>query len=473
MHAHAPGSIEVAGLLAALPEGVRGVCRRLGEHGQRAWVVGGSLRDLLLGRPIDDWDIATDARPEQVMQLFRRVVPTGLAHGTVTVLHDGASYEVTTLRGEGAYADGRRPTDVVFLDDIVEDLARRDFTMNAMALDVAAAALVDPFGGREDLASRRLRAVGRPADRFAEDGLRVLRAARFAATLECEIEPDTLAAMATPSSLGTLRRVSAERARDEWLKAMHASRPSVAFRIMEQTRMLDVHCPELRAAVGCEQNRWHAHDVWEHTMRCLDACAPDPVLRTAALLHDVAKPRTRALSPKSNDYTFYNHELLGAEMADAILRRLKFSNEQRVRVVELIRHHLVCYSAEWTDAAVRRWIRRVGPGRIDELCALAVADGRAKGHDAAQESAAIEELLLRVADLQRQGAALSRADLALDGDRLMGELGLAPGRRVGEILGSLLELVTDDPNKNEPEALLAEARALLAKPDAAPPRRDQ
>jgi len=463
MQTRAPSPIDVEGLLAAVPEGVGAVCGRLSDHGRSAWVVGGSLRDLLLGRPVGDWDIATNARPEEVMRAFRRVVPTGLAHGTVTVLHAGSSYEVTTLRGEGAYGDGRRPDEVVFLDDIVEDLARRDFTINAMALDVTGGELVDPFDGRQDLACRLLRAVGRPADRFAEDGLRVLRAARFAATLECEIEAETLAAMATQSSLDTLRRVSVERVREEWLKAMHARRPSVAFQIMQRTRMLDLHCPELRATVGCEQNRWHAHDVWEHTMLCLDACSPDPVLRTAALLHDIAKPRTRAMSPKSQDFTFYNHELVGAQMADTILRRLKFSNEQRARVVELVRHHLVCYSPEWTDGAVRRWLRRVGPERIGELCELAIADSRAKGREAEQSIAAIEELMRRVSDIRRQGAALSRGDLAIDGDVLMRELGLGPSRLVGEILAELLELVTDDPSKNEPERLLDEARALLAR----------
>ena len=466
MQTRAPSSSDVESLLPALPEGVLSVCRRLGEHGHRAWVVGGSVRDLLLGRPVGDWDVATDARPEQVMRVFRRVVPTGMAHGTVTVMLGDEGYEVTTLRGEGAYGDGRHPSEVVFLQDIEEDLARRDFTINAMAIDVAARRLVDPFGGQQDLRDRRLRAVGQPADRFAEDGLRVLRAARFAATLECEIEPGTLAAMAAPSSLDTLRKVSVERVREEWLKAMHAERPSVAFRIMQQTGMLALHCPELGETVGCEQNRWHAHDVWEHTLRCLDACAPDPVLRTAALLHDVAKPRTRALSPKSNDYTFYNHELAGAQMAETILRRLKFSKADRSRVVELVRHHLICYTPQWTDAAVRRWIRRVGTPRVDELFALAIADSQAKGRDAELSIGAIEELRIRVADLQHQGTALSRGDLAIDGEALMRELDLGPSRLVGEVLGALLEIVTDDPSKNQTELLLGEARAWLARRSA-------
>jgi tRNA nucleotidyltransferase (CCA-adding enzyme) len=341
-------------LLSAIPADVLGICQRLRDDGKRGWVVGGCVRDLLRGQPAKDWDVATDARPEEVQRLFRKVIPTGIEHGTVTVLIKGTPYELTTLRGEGAYADGRHPSEVVFLDDIVEDLARRDFTVNAIAIDPVDGKLIDPFGGQRDLEQRIMRAVGEPLQRFTEDGLRILRGARFAATLGCTIEADTLAAMGDARALDTFRRVSAERVHDEWMKAMLAERPSVAFDVMRSTGILEVHCAELLEGVGCEQNRWHAYDVWQHTMAVLDSCHPDPVLRIAALMHDVAKPRTRAMSEKTNDYTFYNHEQVGAEMTDDILRRLRFSNEHRKRVVHLVRHHLICYSSEWSDAAVRR-----------------------------------------------------------------------------------------------------------------------
>ena len=350
---------DLAHLIDRVPEDVLAICRRLREKGKRGWIVGGCVRDLLRGDAPKDWDVATDARPEDVIRFFRKVIPTGVQHGTVTVVLRGVHYEVTTLRGEGAYSDGRRPDKVEFVDDITADLARRDFTINAIALDPVDGHVIDPFGGQVDLAARVVRAVGDPNERFAEDGLRVMRAARFAATLEHELDPATEQAMGTARSADTFKRVSSERVRDEWMKAMRARRPSVAFEIMRRTKLLDVTCPELVATVGCEQNKWHAFDVWGHTMQVLDAMRPDPVLRVAALLHDVGKPTTRVLSDKTQDFTFYDHERVGAGIADKILARLRFSNEERARVVGLVRHHLICYSDDWTDAAVRRWLRRV------------------------------------------------------------------------------------------------------------------
>src|SRR3954469_2215018 len=317
---------DTARLRASIPEDVRQLCVRLAEGGHRAWAVGGCIRDELLAelRGVEtahrnDWDIATSARPEAVMKLFRRVIPTGLKHGTVTVLFDDRAYEVTTLRGETTYSDGRRPDSVFFVDDIKDDLARRDFTINALAYDVLADRLIDPFGGLADLEQKRLRAVGEPAARFAEDGLRVLRAARFVATLELELDPATERAI--EPSLASYRKVSAERIRDEWLKTMKARTPSRAFGVMQKHGILAITAPELIESVGCEQNRYHAYDVWGHALHCLDACPPLPVLRVAGLLHDVGKPRSRAFSDKNQDYTFYDHDRIGAEMADPLLSR--------------------------------------------------------------------------------------------------------------------------------------------------------
>ncbi|HEX6240164.1 MAG TPA: hypothetical protein VFZ61_04705, partial [Polyangiales bacterium] len=210
-----------------IPREVLELCRSLTARGYRAWIVGGCLRDLLLGRGAADWDLATDARPDQVAQVFPRVLPTGIAHGTVTVRHRGQSFEVTTLRGEGAYSDGRRPDSVSFVSDIEEDLSRRDFTVNAIAYEPVTCALFDPFGGQADLSRRLIRAVGAAERRFSEDGLRVLRAARFCASLEFQLDPDTEAAIA--GTLDTFRKVSAERVRDEWMKALRARQPSRAF----------------------------------------------------------------------------------------------------------------------------------------------------------------------------------------------------------------------------------------------------
>lgn len=463
---------DIQHLIDKVPEDVLGICRRLREKGKRGWIVGGCVRDLLRGDAAKDWDIATDARPDEVVGMFRKVIPTGIQHGTVTVVQRGVHYEVTTLRGEGAYTDGRRPDTVEFVDDITADLARRDFTFNAMAIDPVDGHLIDPFEGRKDLDARVLRAVGDPMERFAEDGLRVLRAARFSATLECAIDEGTERAMRAPRSIDTFRKVSQERVRDEWLKAMSARRPSVAFEAMRRTDLLAVTCPELLESVGCTQNKWHAFDVWGHAMACLDACKPNAILRVAALFHDVAKPRTRAFSDKTQDYTFYEHERVGAEIAEPILTRLRFSNEERARVTGLVRHHLICYSPDWSDAAVRRWLRRVTPDLAPDLYELGFADALGKGRECDEDITRIKELRARVEEQLSAGAALSARDLAINGRDLMTELGLKPGRIIGEILERLVELVTDEPEANDRARLLAAARQIkdelsIAAPPAA------
>ncbi len=451
--------------LSAAPQDVLDLCERLRSAGKRAWIVGGCVRDLLLGRPVNDWDVATDARPKELLRIFPRAIPTGIDHGTVTVLAGGASYEVTTLRGDGSYSDGRRPDWVEFVDDITADLARRDFTVNAIAVDPFAGELIDPFGGRLDLKERVLRAVGEPQERFTEDGLRVLRAARFVATLELTLDPATESAIGR--TLDTYRKVAAERVRDEWVKTMKARQPSRAFEVMRRTGILGVTCPELLEGVGMEQNKWHAFDVWRHGMECLDACPGDPVLRIAALLHDVGKPRTRAWSDAAQGYTFYDHDRVGAEIAEPIAARLRFSNEDRARIVALVRHHLFHYSS-WSDSAVRRWIRRVGPERIEDLYVLNTADALAKGRPVEGDLDALAQLKAHVARVLAEGAALSTRDLKIDGRDLMRELGLRPGPIIGRILEALLEAVTNDPGLTEPEALIALARTLADAPPGPP-----
>jgi tRNA nucleotidyltransferase (CCA-adding enzyme) len=449
-----------------VPEHVRWICDRLKEQNKRAWIVGGCVRDMLLGRAISDWDVCTDATPKEIMKTFGRTsrshaIPTGIDHGTITVVIEHQHYEVTTLRGETTYSDGRRPDSVYFTEDIDKDLARRDFTVNAIALDPLIGHVIDPFGGQADLAKKILRAVGEPKERFGEDGLRVLRAARFVATLELELDPATKAAI--EPSLETFKKVSAERVRDEWVKTMKARRPSRAFDVMRETGILAVSCPELLEGVNMEQNKWHAYDVWRHGMECMDACAGDAILRISALFHDVGKPRTRAFSEKTQDWTFYEHERVGAEIVWPICTRLRFSNEERERIAHLVRHHLFHYNETWSDAAVRRWIQRVGRDRIADLYALNEADVRAKGRDCTPDLAALAGLKEHVERVLSKGAALSTSDLAVDGHDLMRELGLPPGRKLGELLKELLETVTQDPEKNEKEALLAEARAILAR----------
>ncbi|MBN1606616.1 MAG: HD domain-containing protein [Polyangiaceae bacterium] len=459
-----------------VPPTVGRLCRTLGRAGFRSWPVGGAVRDVLLalmtgGDPKAaaascDWDIATTAHPDQVRSLFKRVVATGIAHGTVTVLLDGVGYEVTTLRGEARYSDGRHPDSVSYVDDIRADLARRDFTVNAIAYDPESGKIEDPFGGLDDLRSRVLRAVGDPAQRFAEDGLRVLRAARFVATLELTLEPQTRKAIR--ASLGSYRQVSAERIRDEWMKAFRAREPSRAFRIMQEHGLLEITAPELLAMVGCRQNRFHAYDVWEHTMRTLDACPPKPLLRLAALLHDAGKPASRAFNHDKGDYTFYEHERLSRDVASALLPRLRFSKEECSRVEALVSHHIVAYDGSWSDAAVRRWMRRVSPELVADVLELSRADVRAKGSDATAELERLDELERRVAGVIADCSALSVRELSVNGHDLMRELGLPPGPELGRILRELLELVTEEPALNQRDALLERARRAVGSADQRP-----
>ena len=433
------------------------VCRILRESGHEAWLVGGAVRDSLLGWPPHDWDVATDAHPVTVQGLFSRVLLTGEQHGTVTVLLDDEPFEVTTFRRDGKYSDGRRPDDVRFADTIEEDLARRDFTINALAYNPIDGRLLDLFGGVDDLKQGVLRAVGNARERFAEDGLRVLRAARFCATQELSMAPETFAAMT--GALDVFAKVAAERVHAEWMKILKDARnPSRAFRVMLASGLLGVTAPEMLPMYACHQNRYHAYDVWEHTLHVLDACPmADPVLRLAALFHDVSKPETRAFSEKTGDVTFYDHENVGAVKSDEILRRMCFSNEQRERAVHLVRHHLVRYDANWSNATVRRWVRRVGAEHVSALCELARADVVGKGPaKAAMDLELTNELARRVSSMPP--IVTHETALAITGNDVMRELGIEPGPEVGRALRRLLELVTEDPECNSRDRLLAELR---------------
>ncbi len=397
-----------------------------------------------------------------MMRIFSRTVPTGIEHGTVTVLWRGAKYEVTTLRGEAGYSDGRHPDKVFFVTDIEQDLARRDFTVNAIAYDPLEKRLLIPTRCC-CLRHRLLRTVGDPRKRFSEDGLRVLRAARFSATHEFRIEDRTKEAIS--DSLDSFRRVSHERVRDEWLKAMTATKPSIAFEVMRTTGILEVTFPQLLDQVGCLQNQSHAYDVWQHTMICLDTAKSDPIHRMAALLHDVGKPKTRRFSDKTNDYTFYGHEVVGAEIADAWLCEYRFSNHDRKRIVDLVRYHLVCYSEDWTDSAVRRFLRRVGQENSDELLALARADVLAKGRPVEAELLAIERLRERIREVLEAGSALRVNQLAINGHDVMRHLNSQPGPMIGKVLRSLLEQVIDNPELNQRERLFELVDQLLERGD--------
>jgi tRNA nucleotidyltransferase (CCA-adding enzyme) len=444
---------------AAIPADVVELCRRLRGAGYEAYVVGGAVRDLLLGRSPKEFDLASSARPEEVITIFgrRRTLPIGLKHGTVTVLlgegQQRRLVEVTTFRGEGAYVDGRRPETVTFLRDIHEDLSRRDFTINAIAYDPISDRLIDPHAGATDLERRLIRAVGDPLTRFSEDGLRCIRAVRFAAVLEMTVEESTRAAI--PRALSTVRKISAERVREELNKLLLAERPSIGLRLMQTTGLLSETMPELVEGVGLIQNRFHRYDVWEHTLATVDAARPELLGRWAALLHDVGKPRTaRAREEDPAERTFYRHEVVGAELAEAMLRRLRFANHDRELVVHLVAQHMYYYTAEWSPQAVRRFLRRVGPEHVEAVLALRAADIRGSGR-AQDPDDEIAPLRARIEEQLRLATALKVSDLAVDGADVMRALGVPPGPVVGRVLNRLLERVLDDPTLNTRDGLLA------------------
>jgi putative nucleotidyltransferase with HDIG domain len=373
----------------------------------------------------------------------------------VTIIEDGAIVECTTFRREGAYSDARRPDAVTFTGDPREDLARRDLTVNALAWDPDAGVLLDPHEGALDIERRRLRAVGEPLDRFREDALRPLRVARFTATLEMDPDDDlvsALRALRDPASGYSPEGVAVERVFAELERLLEARRPSRGFEVMREAGLLDRWLPELAACVGVPQNRFHAHDVYFHSLYTCDAAPADkPVVRWAALLHDIGKPATRV--ERDGEGTFYNHQFVGAAMAEDLLDRLRAPVALRERVAHLVREHMFDYRSEWSDAALRRWLRRVGTEQVADLFDLRIADMLGNGLKQGFP-VYLDAMRRRIEALIADAQALHVSDLAVDGTDVMRVLAIPPGPAVREALEALLEEVLDDPARNRREHLL-------------------
>jgi tRNA nucleotidyltransferase (CCA-adding enzyme) len=439
-----------------LPEPVRNVLARLADAGEEAALVGGGVRDLLLGDLPADWDVATSAPPERVAGLFPGSTWEN-PFGTVTVRHPGGGpgVEVTTYRVEGGYRDQRRPDHVAWGRSLVDDLGRRDFTINAVAWlpgDLASGEgrLVDPFGGSEDLERGVLRAVGNANARFEEDALRLVRAVRFATRFGLEIDSTTEGAIREHASAAAT--LSGERVRDELFRILAGAQPpSLAFALMEQLGLLGVLLPDLAVLRGVPQAKRLEGDALDHSLRTADALpASDPALRLAGLLHDLGKATTLA------DGHFIGHESAGAELAEVVLHRLRSPRAEINRIVRLIRLHMFAYGSTWTDAAVRRFVRRVGVDLLDDLFALRAADNAASGFRE-PASGGLDELRTRVATVVASGP-LDVGQLAIRGDVLVAELGIAPGPEIGRLLARLLDAAIEDPSVNEREQLLELAR---------------
>ncbi len=441
---------------------LKDLARVFADAGHSVYLVGGAVRDMHLYRQVGDWDVATDAPPDRVMALFKRVIPTGIAHGTVTIHFKGESVECTTFRTEAGYSDGRRPDEVRYAATIEEDLSRRDFTMNAVAVSLPDGAVIDPFGGREDIRRGLIRTVGNPAERFAEDGLRPLRAVRFSAQLGFDIHQETLEAIRP--ALGVTALVAKERVRDELSKLLLSPLPSRGLRNMEETGLLALLMEELASCRGIEQKGLHKFDVLDHLLLACDAAPESSLeLRLAALLHDVGKPETRE-TDEFGLYTFHRHEIASERIAESLLNRLRFPTKTVKTVCHLISQHMFHYEPSWTDAAVRRFIVRVGEEHIGPLFDLRLADGWAIS-GVRGEPVHLAEFRDRIAAVTAMDHAFSLKDLAVNGRDLAAE-GIPPGPLTGKILQELLEAVLDDPGLNERERLLEIAGALRDRIDS-------
>ena len=421
------------------------------EAGFSCYLVGGAVRNLLMGLKVSDYDFTTNARPEDVIGLFRKVIPTGIKHGTVTVLFSHHKLEVTTFRTDGDYSDLRRPDKVHFTPSVHEDLKRRDFTINSIAYDLLTGELLDPHGGKDDIDKKTIRAIGSPPERFQEDALRIMRACRFAAQLEFIIEPETLTGMKQKAA--NLSAVSAERVRDELEKILKADKPSIAFRIMSETAVLDVVLPELEACRGVEQKGYHDFDVFEHSLHACDgAPSGNPSVRLAALLHDIGKPAALG-HDELGIPTFYGHESKSVDIATGIIRRLKFPKDFEAHVLHLVKHHMFNYQSEWTDSAVRRFIAKTGVENIRDLFLLRKADQFGMSGKAVNSSN-LKEFNKRVESVLESDHAFCIRDLDINGNILNAEGGIPKGPVMGTVLEFLLETVLDDPSQNNQETLL-------------------
>lgn len=457
-----------------IPQEVTDVCARLGAAGFEAYPVGGCVRDTLRGALPKDWDVTTSAKPEEILALFEESFYEN-KFLTVTVKTDSddpilKEIEVTTFRAEGKYTDKRHPDEVRYAGTLEEDLSRRDFTVNAMAISLTTyhllpttSQIIDPFGGQDDLKRKIIRAVGDPRGRFEEDALRMMRAVRFVAELGFEIEPATKAAITELS--GNLAFVASERIRDELIKLLMSPSPRRGIEILHETGLLKHIIPELEEGIGMVNRPKHLM-IWDHNLKALEYAveAKYPLdARIAALLHDVGKPRARGAEKnvKNDEWTFYGHDVIGGRMAAAILTRLHFPHATVEKIATLIRWHLFKYDPDEgiTDSSVRRLIRNVGADRMEDLVRLRICDRMGMGVPKAAPYR-LRHFQFRVEKILREEEAPSVKMLKINGEDVMNILAIKPGPTIGKILEVLLQEVIDDPLQNSREALTERVRAL-------------
>ncbi|MFQ5772802.1 MAG: CCA tRNA nucleotidyltransferase, partial [bacterium] len=439
-----------------IPKDVKNIIKKLEKAGFEAYIVGGCVRDFLLEKEPKDWDITTNAKPEQIMKLF----PEGRYEnkfGTVII----GEIEVTTYRVETKYSDKRHPDKVTFTAKLEDDLGRRDFTINAMAMKIDKEEVIDPFDGQKDLESKVIRAVGDAEERFAEDALRMLRAVRLSSELGFSLEPKTASAIKINSK--NLKYISKERIRDEFTRIIMSERAEAGLRKLKDLGLLKYIIPELLAGVGMEQPKHHIYTVFEHAVKSLGYCkSASLAIRLAALLHDIAKPYTR--EGEGDEAHFYYHNTQGAKMARRILYRLKYSKKVVAKVAHLTRHHMFVYSiGEVTERGVRRLIRRVGAEHMADLIELRIADRLGSGCPKAKPYK-LRHLEYMIEKVSRDP--ISTKMLKIDGNDIMKILKLEPGPKIGLLLDVLLVDVLDDPKRNNKKYLEKRAKELAKMPEA-------
>jgi len=431
-----------------IPPQVNIALRRLRDAGHEAYIVGGCVRDRLMGRIPGDYDVTTSALPEEVKTVFtgEKVIETGLRHGTVTVLLDGEPLEITTFRVDGDYSDARHPDAVTFTRSLREDLARRDFTVNAMACGIDGG-IVDLYGGRADLAAKTIRCVGDPDTRFSEDALRILRALRFAAVLDFSIDANTAAALRRQQHL--LKDISAERVRVELTKLLCG--PAVRRILLEYSDVIGEVLPELRPCIGYDQlHPCHIYDVLGHLAAVVENIPPESVLRWSALLHDISKPDCRTIDSEGHGH-YYGHAEKSADTADTILARLKFDTASRTRIVLLVRSH--DRTIPTTVPAVKRTLGKLTPEVFDQWILLKRADNFGQGEVLRHRQKEYDELVRIAAEIRTEQACFSVKDLAVNGNDLL-SVGIPKGPEIGLALGRLLDAVIDGQIENEQTVLL-------------------
>ncbi len=456
-----------------VPEDILYIFQKLQKNGFEVYLVGGVVRDIILAGGFkntdlkdSDFDFNTSAKPEDVIRIFKEkgksrvfTVPTGLSHGTVTIIIEKdksfSKYEMTTFRIDGIYKDGRHPENVRFSTTLSEDLSRRDFTINALAYDVMEKKIYDLYNGLKDIDNRLIKTVGNPVERFSEDGLRPIRACRLSSQLEFNIDKDTLDAI--PIVHNIVSMVSMERVHDELIKLLKSGKPSIGLENLRISGLLNLFIPELLEGYSIDQNEFHKHDIYYHNLYTCDAVSKDkPIVRLAALFHDIGKARAKNFAIyNGNGNVFYNHEIIGERLAEKIMKRLKFSNNDINYVSKLVKLHMFYYTEEWSDGAVRRFLRKINGDYLflSDLFELRKADRIGSGMKMG-DTDILNKFRKRIDSIIQADNALKVTDLKINGFDIMEHFKLKPSKIIGIMLEHLLQLVLDNPDLNKKEELL-------------------